>query len=62
MKVKIFSNEYEENLEADMNDWLAQYPNIEIVDIRFSSWGAKRGIMAYTFTKYIALVLYNEKK
>ncbi len=65
MKVKIFASEYKNKklgvvseMESEINDWLAQHPNIKIVDIRQSSNG---GSLKVIDTKLFVTIWYEEE-
>lgn len=66
MKVKIFQNRvaYDEThpaaLEEEMNKWLENNANIEIVDIRFSTVYYPSGPVGGGGSSGIALILYKE--
>ena len=60
MKVKLFDEAHEKDLESAINEFIEETEDIEIVDIKFGvSWSMFSEEQIYCFS---AMVLYRKKK
>ncbi len=60
MQVKLFDEEHELDLEADINQFLKSHPQIQVITIHFSTCCAMQGEeQIFCFS---AMILYENKK
>ena len=66
MRVKFFESLIEEGgkeprIEIQMNKWLADNPNLQVIDVKLSANFASRDELGGAFYQVLAMVLYGEK-
>jgi hypothetical protein len=48
-------------LSSEVNNWLLENQDTEVIDIKYACWGNKIGVLGPTFSAYSALIMYKNK-